>query len=286
MTRARRRPLLRAPARDAREAIWRIWQSGGLVILGIIAAGMSAFPSETLTLVRPLTSSAGFMIRTVLGGVSEIRSAMRIGTQAMHSLAWRAREIEDLQAQILDLRQKAVLKEEELREMVRLRRLLQLKEDIGYPSVAARVIGGDPAAPFSTLVLDIGGREGVRDGAAVVAPAGVVGRIFTVGPDHSTALWLGDPRSRIAAYVQRSRVLGVLVGTGRGCELRYLSAGDDVKVGDRVVTAGGESAFPKGIFIGLVKEVRNEGILIVAAIAPVVNGRRLEEVLVLIRGSQ
>jgi rod shape-determining protein MreC len=286
MIKTRRRPLLRAPTRDAREAIWRLWQNGGLVILGIIAVGATAFPSETLSLVRPFTLGASFVIRTALGGAAEIRDAGRVGTQAMRSLTWRARETRDLRAQVLDLQQKAVLKEEQLRELVRLRRLLQLKDDLGYPSVAARVIGGDPAAPLSTLVLDIGGHDGVREGAAVVAPAGVVGRISTVGPDHSTALWLGDPRSRIAAYVQRSRVLGVLVGTGRGCELRYLSAGDDVKVGDRVVTAGGESAFPKGILIGIVKEVRKEGILLAASIAPVVNGRRLEEVLILTRASQ
>ncbi|MEK7476202.1 MAG: rod shape-determining protein MreC [Candidatus Coatesbacteria bacterium] len=275
----------RLRGRGTREALGQIWQSGGLLILGILAAGMTAFPNETLTALRPIASLAGFGWRLGLGGVQAVQDATAAGARGLRSLSSLAREARELEHQLQSLEQRTVLKEEQQRELVRLRRLLMLKDETGSPTITARVIGGDPSSFFSSLVLDVGAEDGVREGQAVVAPAGAVGRILSVGPASSVALWLCDPRSRVTAYVQRGRVKGVLAGTGTGCVVRYLAAGDDVKVGDRVLTAGGDSAFPKGILIGVVKEVRRDGILLAAELVPAVSVRRLEEVLVLTRGA-
>jgi len=272
-------------ARGAREALGRIWQSGGLLILGALAAGMTAFPDQTLTALRPFTVVAAYGWRIGLGAVQAVEDAGAAGARGLRSLSSLAREARELERQLQALEQRTVLKEEQQRELVRLRRMLMLKDEVGSPTISARVTGGDPSSFFSSLVLDVGAEDGVREGQAVVAPAGAVGRVLTVGPASSVALWLCDPRSRVTAYVQRARVKGVLVGTGAGCVVRYLAAGDDVKVGDRVLTAGGDSAFPRGILIGVVKGVRQEGILLAAEVAPAVNVRRLEEVLVMTRGA-
>ncbi len=268
-----------------REALGRIWQSGGLIILGALAAGMTAFPDQTLTALKPLISVASLGWRVGLGGVQAVRDAGAATARGLRSLSSLSREARELENQLQTLQQRTVLKEEQQRELVRLRRLLMLKEEAGSPTISARVIGGDPSSFFSSLVLDVGAEDGVREGQAVLAPAGAVGRVLTVGPSSCVALWLCDPRSRVTAYLQRARVKGVLVGTGTGATVRYLAAGDDIRVGDRILTAGGDSAFPKGILMGVVKEVRREGILLSADLAPAVNVRRLEEVLVLTRGA-
>lgn len=278
-------PRRRIRGRGAREALGRLWQSGGLVILGALAAGMTAFPEETLMVFRPVATVAGFAWRVGLGGVSAAQDAAAAAARGLRSLSSLAREARELETQLQTLEQRTVLKEEQQRELVRLRRLLLLKEGASSPSIAARVIGGDPGSFFSSLVLDVGAEDGVREGQAVLAPAGAVGRVLSVGPASSVALWLSDPRSRVTAYIQRPRVKGVLVGTGPSCVVRYLAAGDDVRVGDRVLTAGGDSAFPKGILIGVVKEVHRDGIMLSADVAPAVVVRRLEEVLVLTRGA-
>lgn len=278
---ASRRPPLRS--RDTRQQLSAVWQTGGLLMLGVLAAGMTAFPAETVTVLSPVSGGLSWAWRAGLGLADTLRSAGSAGTRAVRSVSSLARESQELERQIQTLEQKTVLKEEQQRELVRLHRLLQLKDDLGGQSRTARVIGGDPTTMFSSLILDAGENEGLREGMAVVAPAGAVGRLMTVGPTYATALWLCDPRSRVSAFVQRSRVMGVMVGTGTGCELRYLAAGDDVRVGDRVLTAGRGSAFPKGILVGVVKELRRDGLLLAADIAPAVSVRRLEEVLVLTR---
>ena len=284
MSRASRVRRLRGPARHAGETLTRLWQSGGLFLLGGLAAGMTAFPAQTLTLLKPFSTAVVGVWRAGLGGVDAVGRVGSSGVSSLKGLTYTVHEADALKRQILELEQRAVLKEEEQRSLLRLRELLRLKRKLRKPAQGAAIIGGDPSTLFRTLVLDAGAGSRVREGAAVVAPAGAVGRILSVGPDHSVALWLTDPRSRIAAYVQRSRVFGVLEGQGTGCELKYLSVGDDVRVGDRVLTAGRGSAFPKGIVIGLVKEIHREGLLLSAVIAPAVDIRRLEEVLILDAG--
>ena len=275
----------RPAGRNPRRALGRLWQSGGLVILGLLAAGMTAFPARTAMVLSPFSHALSFAWNLSLGAADSVRSAGTAGASAIRSLRFRSTEADGLRGEIRALEQKAVLREEKERELVRLYRLLKLKEDVAGATVAVRVVGGSPAGVFSTLVLDGGSGEGLRDGMGVIAPAGAVGRLASVGPDHSVARSIFDPRSRVSAYVQRSRVAGVLCGTGRGCELRYLAAGDDVRVGDAVLTSGRGSVFSKGILIGVVKRVRPEGMLLCAEVAPAVNPRRLEEVLVLIRSS-
>jgi rod shape-determining protein MreC len=262
-----------------------VWQTVGLLVLGGLAAGMTAFPAGTLSVFAPVSGGLAYAWRAGLGMADSLRFVGSAGTRAVRSVTALARETQELERQIQTLEQKTVLKEEQQRELVRLHRLLQLKDDLGGQSLTARVIGGDPSTMFSSLILDVGANEGLHEGMAVVAPAGAVGRLLSVGPTYATALWLCDPRSRVAAFVQRTRVMGVLIGTGSGCELRYLAAGDDVKVGDRVLTAGRGSAFPKGILVGVVKELRRDGLLLAADIAPAVSVRRLEEVLVLTRAA-
>ncbi len=269
----------RAPMRGS-EAARMARHAAGLAVLGVLAVGMAAFPERTAALLNPFRGAFMAVWKGGFEAVGSARGAVRgVGT-VFENTARLAQRTRQLEAKVEAAGQDAVKREEERRELIRLRRLLRFRESVGEEATPARVIGGDPASGFTTLVVDSGGTEGIREGQAVAAPAGVVGCVMGVGPDYSTVLWLCDPRSRIAAYVQRSRVVGVLVGTGGGCELRYLSTGDDVQVGDRVLTAGRGSVFPRSILIGTVKELRKDGLLMSAVVAPAVNVRRLEEVLI------
>ena len=259
------------------------WEFAGLAFLGILATIMVAFPGATLIILSPLRGVVTGVWRAGMYSVDAVRGVGTGGVRMLESSAQLARENGELKKKLEASVGVGVMREEEMRELVRLRRLLGLRETLSDRWVSARVIGGDPSALFSTLILDRGGEDGVREGQPVAASAGAVGRILSVGQDYSVAMWLCDPRSRIAAYVQRTRVLGVLAGTGVGCELRYLSAGDDVAVGDRILTAGRGSVFPKGILVGTVTELRKDGLSVSAVVAPAVNVRKLEEVLVISR---
>ena len=97
----------------------------------------------------------------------------------------------------------------------------------------------------------------------------------------SSAMLLTDPDSRVGALIERSRELGLAVGTGGSlCRLMHLDADADLVVGDRVTTAGVGGPFPQGLVIGtVVKVVRDERAAeTLAWVRPIVKVGRLEDV--------
>ena len=76
-----------------------------------------------------------------------------------------------------------------------------------------------------------------------------------------------------------------MAGTGSGIELRQVLVGDELKIGDRIITSGLSQLFPKGLFVGEIKEiVKSESQLFqTAVLEPGVDFNRLESVGVLPR---
>jgi rod shape-determining protein MreC len=73
---------------------------------------------------------------------------------------------------------------------------------------------------------------------------------------------------------------------GGRCALRYLAGGADVRPGDKVLSSGQGTVFPKGLPIGTVAGVRleSETGLKAADLQPAVDPSLIEEVIVLIPG--
>jgi len=84
--------------------------------------------------------------------------------------------------------------------------------------------------------------------------------------------------------VQRSRAQGILEGKMEEvCVLKYVKKGDDVQVGDKIITSGLGGIFPKGLMTGTVTGVERKrpGIFQYIEVTPMVDFSRLEEVLIL-----
>jgi len=168
-------------------------------------------------------------------------------------------------------------------ENKRLRELLAFKNNSTYKAEAAEVIGQDPNLFSRIIIIDKGLNAKLRPDMAVVTFAGIVGRLIEVGTQVSKVMLISDPNSRISARIERTREEGLLIGTlGGNCRLQYLSLDSEVKIGDVVVTSGGE-VYPKGIVIGSVIAVGQEahGLSLYAVVKPAVKFSRLEEVLCL-----
>ncbi len=169
----------------------------------------------------------------------------------------------------------------------RLERLLDMKNSVKAPTVAATVIGEDLTSWFRTLVINRGSSNGIREGMAVVSADGVVGQTVKVSASTARVLLLTDHASGIAATIQLSRARGVVKGNGEMlCTLEFTTREEDVKVGDTVITSGIGGLFLKGLPIGEVTMVKRGeyGIFQTVSIRPAVNLAHLEEVLVVQRG--
>src|SRR5207237_4332947 len=113
---------------------------------------------------------------------------------------------------------------------------------------------------FRTVTIDKGTLDGVKANMAVIAPAGVVGRVVMPTTRAAKVQLLIDRNAAAGALVERSRAQGVVTGGG-GDRLRmdYVSEVADVRVGDLVVTSGIDGIYPKGYVIGQVESVEKSG---------------------------
>ncbi len=148
---------------------------------------------------------------------------------------------------------------------------------------AAEIIARDPSPWFGTLVINKGEAQGVTKHMGVLSPYGVVGQTIDASAHSARVLVLTDHNSGVDAVVQRSRARGIVQGALDGtCVMKYLKRGEDVEVGDRVVTSGLDGIFPKGVLIGTVTHVSrgNRGLLQVAEIKPSAPLEQIEEVVV------
>jgi len=169
---------------------------------------------------------------------------------------------------------------------VRLRSLLDFRKMILYTSIPAQVIGRDPSNWSNSLIIDKGSSSGIKTNMAVISTRGLVGRIVEAGKLSSKALLITDPNLKVGVFIRRNRQGGILTGRPPGrCKIIYISLDSDVKPGDKVMTAGFGSVFPKGILIGEIEKVGKEKgrLYKYAILKPSQDLSMLEEVLCIIR---
>lgn len=115
----------------------------------------------------------------------------------------------------------------------------------------------DAGSPFSrSALVNVGRLDGISDGAAVLDGMGLVGRIAGVGDRSSRILMLNDVSSRVPATIRPSGQHALVSGdNGPAPALDFIDQGEEVAIGDRVVTSGDGGIFPPDLLIGRVVEL-------------------------------
>ena len=167
----------------------------------------------------------------------------------------------------------------------RLQRLLSFREQTPLDAVTAEVVGRNANNWTEIIYINRGTRDKVAKGMPVVTHEGLVGQVIHAAPTLSQVMLLTDFRSGVDALVQRTRASGIVAGRGRStAELKFLPVGTDLQPGDRVLSSGMGGVFPKGLIIGEVKDVYQNGQPTQhVEIQPSVEFSHLEEVLVLLK---
>jgi rod shape-determining protein MreC len=194
------------------------------------------------------------------------------------------RENVRLKEQVADLEsQRTRLAELEV-ENRRLSDLLELREVLDMQALAARIIGADATEVSRTLILSEGSTNGLRRDMPVISTEGVIGKLIAVAPNASRVLLINDHNSGLDALDQRSRARGIVAGLLNGdLTMKYVDRTEDVKPGDSVVTSGMDGIFPRGLLVGQITSVSQEGpgLFLNIDIRPAADFQKLEQVLTL-----
>jgi rod shape-determining protein MreC len=232
--------------------------------------------------------------RGVLRIVSPAQSAMSYVARGIAGVAGRFVELAHARAENHELAKENARLRAELAQAKRLadesgryQRLLGLRDQTPAETIAARIISIDASPYFRVARVELDRGDGVvKRGMPVLTPEGVVGRIGHVAGKTSDIMLLVDPRSAIDVVVPRTGGRGILRGksgdNGYHCSIEYLTRGNPVQVGDKVVTSGLGGAFPRDLAVGKITAVLPGavGLFQEVEVTPDVDFARLSEVLV------
>jgi len=142
-------------------------------------------------------------------------------------------------------------------ENARLKAMMDAREQVRDRTRVAEIMSVD-ANPYShSLVINVGTRDGVSDGQALVDADGVVGQVIEAGLMTSQAMLISDTNHALPVEVNRNGLRTIVVGTGKidQLQLPFVVNNADISVGDLLVTSGLGGAFPAGYPVAIVESV-------------------------------
>ena len=219
-----------------------------------------------LVLVPSMLSIMGYtgLIRSALKTVatpfewlgSQVAGAVNGFTSVFTEYDDLKKENEELRAKVAEL-EAAQSDVEVLREQnAWLMQYLDLKTQT--PSMLltdATVIARESGSYATVLTVNKGSLHGLLRQMPVITEEGVFGYVSECGLNWAKVVSIIETASSVGVYTERTGVTGVVEGDtslreNGHCVMTYIPAGADVRVGDRVLTSGGNSVYPSGLPVG------------------------------------
>ncbi|MGI8555622.1 MAG: rod shape-determining protein MreC [Pyrinomonadaceae bacterium] len=239
-----------------------VWRTTPWLMIALLLGSfiLMAWSAKTTSEDRVIRVWALALADFVQSPVTTVSSAMTNYFQSFANIRNAASENDELKQKIQQLEVEVQSKEDLAVENERLKTLLNLKEEIKYPALTAKIIGRDPSGWFNDSVINQGSYNGVKLNMPVVANGGLVGRVTAVSPLTAQVTLVTDERfgaGAVVGEIGNSNSLGVVSGMDDRelLEMRYVPGSVDVQVGQSVFTTGQDGLYPEGLKLGEIVEV-------------------------------
>jgi len=249
----------------------------GCVVLSLVAVALPAEDRE------PIASALRRSVVAPLVGLQ--RGAERWRT------AWATSEARQAAADSVALR--AVNAQALQLENDQLRKILGLGSRLQWGFVPAEALHSTAPSEdiVTTMTLSAGSTAGIQPQSAVVAPEGLVGKVYKADPTMSLVILYTNPDFRASAMTADGSAFGIVyphAARASGAEAYMLELRDvptrvQLKPGTPIYTSGLGGTFPRGITIGnVVQEVKTSEVWTrTYLMRPAVTPSRVTSVLVL-----
>lgn len=177
-------------------------------------------------------------------------------------------DINNLKTENRNLKEKNSQLEQVLRELENIRTENEtLKEYLGltekysdYKTIPGYVINKDISNYSKVIVINVGKKDGVEKNMPVIADEGLVGHIISVTDNTAKVRTIIDTSSSISCLMSTNKDSIVCKGTLESSlqlKAMYISTEANLVQGDSVETSGLGGIYPKGIHIGVIKNIVN-----------------------------
>jgi rod shape-determining protein MreC len=251
-----------------------------VLLLGLHSFLLSKQPATAGNrLERATMRVLGPLSQLVAGGTASVGR----GVDSWRLLSSLRRENAELRAE-LDANRQLVVRLRAAEEELHGRRRARWQSPAFGEGFPVDVVFIDPSSWLRVMFVHSPTQQ-PRTNRPVVTADGLVGRIVSPADQYAKVLMITDRSAAVSAMIERTRRQGLIEGDGASrLWLRHIPAQYDVRVGDRVITAGVDGIFPRGLPIGTVRLVEpDQGIFHRIVVEPAVDFGRLEKVFVLER---
>ncbi len=259
-----------------------------LIVVSILLVGTTSFISA-LGYTSYVRNAIGIVFTPIQKGVDSF-------FDGIESFFASKEDYDEIKKQNESLKLELSKKEEQLakaelaeKENEELKNYLGIKEEhTDFVFADAKVTGRQANTHTEIYTLDKGSHHGIKPGMPVIDKFGLVGFISEVGLNWSKATSIIEPEAGVGVYVERTGDQGLTSGTFSSaqngvCKLSYLPDGADVQVGDRIITSGDGSLYPKGLFVGTVESLDKDPISreLIAYVKPAANLTEVDSVMII-----
>ena len=169
-------------------------------------------------------------------------------------------EIRNLYNDVEQYKKERLIESRSFQELVSLKlkiseyeRLLNLNKDLEYSFITSRVLADLSKKYFSSILVNVGRKDGVFENMPITGPNGLLGKITNIDDSISRAMLATDVSSRIPVSVSDKSFQGILIGQNqKNPRIDFITESAQVVIGDLVTTSGKGGTFPPYIFVGQV----------------------------------
>lgn len=210
----------------------------------VLALWRGRLQDLTMPLLDVTNVPAGYVQRSIerLGGfyrTHEEMNRLRQENDRLRAIRWGIEELEQKNS--------------------RLKALLNSVDDPRHEFITGQIVSAGSSLFGSNAVVNLGRRNGVNDGYAVINADGLIGRTRDTSDGASRVLLLTDKTSRIPVFIGKDALKAVAIGDGGEQPLiDFLPPDAAVYEGDIVFTSGHGGDLPGGLPIGTIRKVGSE----------------------------
>lgn len=221
-----------------------------VAILVLIVIAMIMIATSSNTQLRSFRTISVGIIASVQSAFSWVPNpyALQTENRALRQL------VRDQSVELMQLRE-AGIKAEKLRD------LLEFKQKSPMKLLAAEVIAKSVIQARNIATLNVGSKDGVKEGMPVITERGLVGRIVGISPNYSIVQLLLNADMRLSVMSLRGRNEGMLTWDyegGRRMLLRQIEAVRPQPKHDTIVTSGYSAMYPENITVGTITAIEQE----------------------------
>lgn len=233
----------------------------GIVITIIIIILLVAFTNSDVNQVSYIQNICNAFVMPIQNGFTYLKNKISGNDSFFADMDTLKTENEELKKKNSELEQS--LRELEIikAENDTLKEYVNLKDKYtDYTTVPADVINRDISNYSSTIIINVGSVDGIKEEMTVIADSGLVGHVISVTKNTAKVQTIVDTASAVTSKISTTEDTIVVQGTLEDkstLRANFIPTDAVVLQGDSMETSGIGGIYPKGIHIGTITEVVN-----------------------------